>query len=251
MYEMIHAMLVDRREGVIFQCFSIWHILYLLVIFGTIALVIALFRGKNAAQRKKVVDISIRCAFGLYIADFFLMPFAYGMIDVEKLPFHVCTAMCVMCFLSRKNTFLGRWRIQFAVLGLISNLIYVLYPAGVAWHQIHPLSYRTWQTLLFHGAMTAHGIFVLVLGEDDWKISYRELVVIASMTLWALLGNTLYTGAAGDYAYDANWFFVKYDPFYLLPQNVAPYCMPFIVIFAFFAATQVVYGVYYLYKKRR
>lgn len=253
MYEQLNAVLSDQKGGVIFTCFGIWHILYMLAIFGMILLVVQLASGKSRAVRQRIIDISICLAFGLYIADFFLMPFAYGEIDIEKLPFHMCTAMCVLCFLSRKNAFLGKWKTQFAVLGLISNLIYVVYPAGVGWYQIHPLSYRTVQTLLFHGAMTAHGIFVLALGEEtvQWKKSYREFLIIVAMVLWALLGNTLYNGTAGDYSHYFNWFFVTQDPFYLLPKNVAPFVMPFVMILVMFTATQLVYGVYYVFKKRR
>ncbi len=253
MYEQLNAVLSDQKGGVIFTCFGIWHILYMLAIFGMILLVVQLASGKSRAVRQRIIDISICLAFGLYIADFFLMPFAYGEIDIEKLPFHMCTAMCVLCFLSRKNAFLGKWKTQFAVLGLISNLIYVVYPAGVGWYQIHPLSYRTVQTLLFHGAMTAHGIFVLALGEESlqWKKCYRELLIIVAMVLWALLGNTLYNGTAGDYSHYFNWFFVTQDPFYLLPKNVAPFVMPFVMILVMFTATQLVYGVYYVFKKKR
>lgn len=253
MYEQLNAVLSDQKGGVIFTCFGIWHILYMLAIFGMILLVVQLASGKCRAVRQRIIDISICLAFGLYIADFFLMPFAYGEIDIEKLPFHMCTAMCVLCFLSRKNAFLGKWKTQFAVLGLISNLIYVVYPAGVGWYQIHPLSYRTVQTLLFHGAMTAHGIFVLALGEEtlQWKKSYREFLIIVAMVLWALLGNTLYNGTAGDYSHYFNWFFVTQDPFYLLPKNVAPFVMPFVMILVMFTATELVYGVYYVFKKRR
>lgn len=253
MYEQLNALLSDQKGGVIFSCFGIWHILYMLAIFGGILLVFLYARRKNTIVRKRVIDLSICCAFGMYIADFFLMPFAYGEIDIEKLPFHMCTAMCVLCFLSRKNTFLGKWKLQFAVLGLISNIIYVVYPAGVGWYQIHPLSYRTVQTLLFHGVMSAHGIFTLALGEEtlQWKKCYRELLIIVAMTLWALLGNTLYNGTAGEYSHYFNWFFVTQDPFYLLPKDVAPIVMPFVMILVMFTATQLVYCAYFLFSKRR
>jgi len=71
------------------------------------------------------------------------------------------------------------------------------------------------------------------------------------MVLWALLGNTLYNGTAGDYSHYFNWFFVTQDPFYLLPKNVAPFVMPFVMILVMFTATQSVYGVYFVFKKRR
>lgn len=251
MYEILNNLLCDQKGGVIFTCFGIWHWLYLLAIFGAIITIVCLFRRKNATIRKRVAEMAIACAFGLYILDFFLMPFAYGEIDLEKLPFHMCTAMCILCFMSRHNDFLGKYRTSFALLGLVSNLIYVLYPAGVGWYQIHPLSYRAVQTLVFHGTMTAYGIFVLALEEKKlhWRHCRKELVIIVLMTAWALLGNTLYNGTAGEYSHFFNWMFVKQDPFYLLPANIAPYVMPFAVVVSFFAADLMVYGVYHIVKK--
>jgi len=170
------------------------------------------------------------------------MPFAYGEIDVEKLPFHVCTAMCVMCFLSRHNTFLGRYKQQFALLGFISNLVYLIYPAGLMWYQVHPLSYRVIQTLLFHGLMTAYGLLVLLFDDIDLdrKSRYRDLAVLTSMTLWSILGNTLYTGEAWGHTNNFNWFFTTRDPFYILPENIASFVMPFLNITIFFVVEMLV-----------
>ncbi|MBQ7336443.1 MAG: YwaF family protein [Clostridia bacterium] len=251
MYEFLNALLADRKGGVIFSCFGIWHLLYLLIIFGVILSVIFLLKNKRIEVRQRASDVAIGCAFGLYIADFFLMPFAYGEIDLEKLPFHMCTLMCVMCFLSRHNATIGRFKLQFALLGLVSNLIYIFYPAGVEWYQIHPLSYRALQTLLFHGSMSAYGLFVLTLEDvrPEWKKCYKELIIIIAMTLWAGVGNTLYSGTAGDYSRRFNWFFLKQDPLYLLPQALAPYVMPFVMIAVIFAADLLIYAVYFGVKK--
>ena len=65
------------------------------------------------------------------------------------------------------------------------------------------------------------------------KESKKELFVIIILTLWALLGNTLYNGTYGDQINFFNWLFVVQDPFYILPRNIAPFVMPFIVIIAF------------------
>ena len=251
MYQTMNALLSDKKSSVVFSCFGIWHILYMLVIFGIIFLVIFLLKDKDEKAKMRAVDISINCAFGLYIADFFLMPFAYGEIDLEKLPFHICTAMCVMCFLSRHNAFLGKFKSQFALLGLVSNLIYVIYPAGVGLYQIHPISYRVVQTLLFHGAMSAYALFALAFADvtPDWKNWFKDSLVLTAMTAWALLGNTLYNGACGEYSHFFNWFFVVRDPFYLLPEGIAPCIMPFVIILVFFAADMLVYSVYFGIKK--
>lgn len=251
MYEVLHGLLMDQKGGTTFTCFGIWHVLYMVLIFGIIILTVLALKGKNRKIRQCGINIAIGCAFGLYIADFFLMPFAYGEIDLEKLPFHMCTAMCILCFLSRHSRFFGRFKTQFALLGLISNLIYVVYPAGIGWYQIHPLSYRAVQTLLFHGAMTAYGVFTLSLDDIrlEWKHCFKELFVIVAMTAWAMLGNALYNGTVGEYSHHFNWFFVTQDPFYLLPGDIAPYIMPIVMILVFFVADLLVYGAWFGIRK--
>ena len=137
------------------------------------------------------------------------------------------------------------------MLGFISNLVYFIYPAGVGWYQIHPLSYRVIQTLMFHAIMMMYGLFVLLyeVKELKWKDSRKELVLIIIMTLWALLGNTLYNGTYGDYSNNFNWLFVVQDPFYILPSDIAPFIMPFIVVAAFYIVTLMVYGCYKFIRK--
>lgn len=252
MYPFLNQLLSDKKGDIAFSCFGLWHWMYLIVIFGAIFFVITHLKKRDANTKQRVINGTIHCAFGLYIADFFLMPFAYGEIDLEKLPFHICTAMCVLCFLSRHNSFLGRFKASFALLGLVSNLIYVIYPAGVGWYQIHPLSYRVVQTLLFHGLMSAYGLFVLVFDDVqlEWRHCRRELVILAFMTVWAMLGNTLYNGTYGDYDHFFNWFFVVRDPFYLLPAKIAPYIMPVVIILVMFTAVLLVYLIYFAVRKR-
>lgn len=251
MYPILHQIFMDHKGSTVFSCFGIWHLAYMAAIFGTIIVFIQLLRKKDQKVQRKLVRTAIRLAFGLYIADFFLMPFAYGKIDLEKLPFHMCTAMCVLAFLSQHAPALRRYQRQFAVLGLVSNLIYVVYPAGVGWYQIHPLSYRVVQTLLFHGIMSAYGIFYLAFAEQPLsrKESKKDLQVIILMTLWAILGNALYNGTAGEYSHMFNWFFVIRDPFYILPAQIAPYIMPFVMIAVIYIADMLVYGAYFGIRK--
>nr|MBQ8251772.1 YwaF family protein [Lachnospiraceae bacterium] len=245
MYAMLSNLLEDKKGELTFTCFGAWHLCYILALAILLFGVIFYLKSKNESTRQKAIRLSIHCAFAVYIADFFLMPFAYGEIDVEKLPFHICTAMCVMCFLSRHNSFFEKFRLQFAVLGLISNLVYFIYPAGVMWYQIHPLSYRVIQTLLFHGLMTVYGLLVVIYDDVDfeWKSCYKDVIVLVLMTLWALLGNALYTGTAHGQTYYFNWFFVLRDPFYMFPEHIARFIMPPLNIAVFFAADLLVYAI--------
>lgn len=245
MYAFFHALLSDKKGGTVFSCFGIWHWCYIFAVAIIAVLIWFGLKKRDETARRKVPGVLINIAFGLYIADFFLMPLAYGEIDIEKLPFHVCTAMCVMCFLSHHIRAFRKWRVHVALLGFISNLIYLFYPAGVMWYQVHPLSYRVVQTLLFHGVMTLYGLFALAFEEQklEWKHCGRDLAVLVSMTLWALIGNTVYNGQVGSYSHQFNWFFVVRDPFYLLPETAAPFIMPFLNVAAFFAVELLVYAV--------
>ena len=237
MYNFLHNLLSDKKGGEIFSLFSAWHFFYIALALLSVITILLILKGKESQTKQKVSKFLISLAFSLYIADLFLMPLAYGEIDIEKLPFHACTAMCVICFLSYHIYFLSKYRSSFVLLALISNLVYLIYPAGVMWHAVHPLSYRVIQTLIFHSVMTVYGFITLVYERDkiDIKKCYRDLILIVCMTLWALLGNYAYNGTSEGYSHFFNWFFVVRDPFYAIPETVAPFVMPILNIVLFFA----------------
>ena len=239
MYDILKEIFKDHKEGAIFNCFGIWHILYMLVIFSSIITLLILLKNKKESTKLKVINIIINSVFALYVLDFFIMPLAYGAIDIEKLPFHICTVTCVLCFLSRHNKFLSKFKIPFAIVGLIGNLIYVIYPAGVGWHQVSFYSYRVIQTLLFHALMSCYGVLTLAYDSYklEWKKCYKELFVIIGITIWAIIGNSIYNSSDRVY----NWFFVVSDPFYIIDQSIAPYVMPFIMVAIIYFANVLVY----------
>jgi hypothetical protein len=241
MYSILRDLLSDRKGGATFNCFDGWHLCWIVAVFTVILELWFGLKNRNDEVKRKAVNICIDVAFGLYLADFFLMPFAYGNIDIEKLPFHICTVMCVLCYLSRHTKFFEKYKLQFAIYGLISNFVYLIYPAGVMWQQVHPLSYRVIQTLLFHGIMTVYGFLVLLFDfQPDWKKWHRDLAVIAAVTLWAMVGNYLYNGEVGEYSHFFNWFFVVRDPFYLMPKDIAPFVMPLLNMGLFFGVNMLI-----------
>ena len=77
----------------------------------------------------------------------------------------------------------------------------------------------------------------------EWKQCRNDLAVIAGMTLWAVIGNALYTGEAWGRTNNFNWFFVTRDPFYILPEQLAPYIMSFLNSALFFAVELLIYAV--------
>ena len=252
MYEWIHELLKDRKGGEIFRLFSGWHFFYMALTLVIVSAVYFLFRKKEPATRRKAAGFFSDLAFWLYMADFFLMPFAYEEIDIEKLPFHICTAMCIACFVCRHVPKLEKWRMPVTLLGFISNLVYLIYPAGVMWHAVHPLCYRVIQTLIFHSMMTAYGALAILMDPEglSFRKWWRYLLVIIAMTVWAVLGNLLYTGAAGKYSGDFNWFFVTGDPFGMMDRSIAPFVMPFVNVAIFFAVEMGIVGLYCLIKRR-
>ena len=240
MYSFLNSLLSDKKGGEIFTCFGLWHFIYIAIAAAAFVVIFMSFKSKDSDVKSRIMLTLINISFGLYILDFFLMPFAYGEIDIEKLPFHICTAMC---FLSNHVERLKPLRVHFALLGFISNFVYLIYPAGVMWHATHPLSYRVVQTLIFHGIMTVYGLLAIVWNREEFKLGEcrKDLAIISGMTLWALIGNILYNGEVGEYSHFFNWFFVIRDPFYVLPENVAPFVMPFVNVALFFGVEILVY----------
>ena len=253
MYTFLNNLLSDKKGGEIFALFGAWHFFYIALTILTVSVVLFCLKNKSDDFKRKTTRTFIYSAFGLYVLDFFLMPLAYGEIDLEKLPFHAWTAMCVLCFLSYHNRFLKKYRLSFALLGLISNLVYLIYPAGVMWHAVHPISYRVIQTLIFHGIMTVYGLLTLIYEYDKFNLKkcYRDLGVIVFMTAWALIGNYAYNGSSEGYSHFFNWFFVVRDPFYAIPESVAPFIMPFVNIIIFFAVEIIIHIVVCAVKRRK
>ena len=112
MYTFLNNLLSDKKGGEIFTLFGAWHFFYIVLTVFVVALVLILLKNKSESLKSKTTKAFIYIAFGLYVLDFFLMPLAYSEIDIEKLPFHACTAMCVLCFLSYHNRFLGKYRLS-------------------------------------------------------------------------------------------------------------------------------------------
>lgn len=249
MYEFMNKLLSDKDTGVFtFKAFGLSHIIYLLIIIGAIALTIYLFRNKTQEAKTKLIDVTVTLALCIYIADFFLMPFSNGYIDIDKLPFHLCTSMSIMCVLARHTKFFSRFKISFTLMGLVGALMYLTYPSGVS--EADGYSYRIIQTVVYHGLMIAQGVFSIAF--KDIVLSKKTLkydaIAIVGLAVWAYLGNTLYSGVLTDvcgcvegctnvveiYNHDFNWFFVKHDALYVISDEIDIYFAPFAMIIVIF-----------------
>ena len=242
MFEIISGILGNEEGSLKFSPFGLWHIFYLILIFIPILITIYILWNKSEETKKKTINITINCAFGLYILDFFLMPFSYGYIDIDKLPFHLCTLTAIMCFICRNNKFFSKYKTQFTLLGLIGALMYITYPSGIADGEVYPFCYRIVQTMLFHGLMVAHGIFSLAFSDIvlKWKKIYKELIVIVIITLIAVVANNLYSGER-----EFNWFFVSSDPFGIFNDEVGKFIMPPIMVGVIFLMNSLIYLLYF------
>jgi hypothetical protein len=234
-----------------FKPFSLCHILYLIIIFGAIITVLIAFRNKDKEIKIKTVDYTINAAFALYMLDFFIMPISQGEISINKLPFHLCTLMSIMCLLSRHFDRFSKFKNSFTLLGMIGALMYLTYPAGVSNGNgdfFDGYTYRIIQTVLYHGLMVAHGVFAIAYGDIKlkWSNFKYDIITILCVTVWAMLGNMIYTGTVFEacdcvegclemipvYDHEPNWFFVQHDPLYIFPDETDGYYSPFIMIFA-------------------
>ena len=249
MYEFMNNLLKDHDNGVfVFEALKFAHFFYLGLILAGILAGFFLLKNKSQESKLKLADRLVTIALILYIADFFLMPFSEHTIDMDKLPFHICTSMSIMCFASRRVKCLAKFKTTFTIMGLVGALMYLVYPSGVA--TADGYSYRIVQTCVYHGLMIAQGVFAIAYGECDlrWKTAKYDLVAIVALAVWAFLGNTLYAGTVYEectvaeglthsvavYDHAPNWFFVKHDALYLISDEIDVYFVPFAMIAVIF-----------------
>lgn len=230
--------------------FSIWHIMYLVVITASIILMGVRIKkkGNTCEAKEKMLNGIAATILALYIADFFLMPLyrANGdstrqLVDIDKLPFHLCTLMAVLIQFAQFNTKLKKcaWFKEIVtVLSIVAAAIYLVYP-GTAFRDIGAFNFTIMQTFLFHGLVLAWGILNLTTGtvklnvKNIWKVSVALVVVI----LWAMLGNAIYSYAIPSLKF--NWCFLEEPVFSFQTAQT----MPFFFHGAIISISAIVYAI--------
>lgn len=250
MFEFMKFIFEDRiTDTFSFKPFSLCHILYLLIIIAAIIMTVIFCKNKDKVVKEKIINVVLNTALCLYVADFFIMPLAMGHIQIIKLPFHLCTLMSIMCFLSRHTKFFSKYKNSFTILGMIGALMYLTYPAGVNNSQgdfFDGYTYRIIQTVLYHGLMVAQGVFAIAFGEIElkWKNFKYDIISVLGLTVLAMLANSIYTGEVYEqcecvdgctemilvYDLEPNWFFVQHDALYAFPNDTDGYYAPFMMI---------------------
>ena len=78
MYQFLHELLSDKKGGEIFSLFGGWHFFYLALTMITVVTVLLFLKNKSDRAKEKTAQAFAHIAFGLYVADLFLMPLAYS-----------------------------------------------------------------------------------------------------------------------------------------------------------------------------
>jgi hypothetical protein len=240
MRDFVLGLLAPVESSVSIELFNFWHFAYIILIVGGTVL-----GGIYMAHHARPVQAHILRSLAwlipsCYIMDLFLMPLANSdfAIDVDKLPFHICTLMAFFVPFAQFNKRFPPVRDTIATLTLVASLMYICYP-GSAIGDIAPWDYRVIQTFAYHGLMFAWGTLSLTSGAI--KLSFRKLwkcaVGILMIICWANLGNTLYTRP--DKHYD--WFFITGSTFPFIPAPL----MPLVVFVAVFAMCTIITAIYY------
>ena len=230
------------NTGIKITPFSGAHIIYMLLIFGTAFLLYFLFRNKDAQKKVTVLRVLAYLLIISYVSDFFVHEFVYdsGYLNMDKLPFHVCTVLCPLVGFVQFNNRFKKFREPVVMLSMIAPLMYLCYPASVG--DGEPWCYQAVQTMFYHGTLFVWGVLSVAFGEvkPDIKKSWHGLVLLVGITLWAKLGNVLM---------DHNWFFLEEDAFYigLVAGGIIPKWLLMIINpVVFFLAVLACYGVVYL-----
>ncbi len=198
------------------KLYGLSHILYILLILTAIVVLCSIFHKKSDSTKNRVLGVTAIIIIGLYLLDFFVQPIWAGDILVEKLPFHLCTAVgCLIPFVTfnKKFKFLEKTVVIWSIL---APLIFIFAPLNYINKSVEPYSYPIVQTFVYHGAEVFWGIFMMVSKKVNlnWKSVWQPVVGLIPMALWATLGNIIY----GDKAPVESFMFLKTDISAIAPQ---------------------------------
>ena len=215
--------------------FSLWHFMYIVLIVGLTIGLAFILKGKSQKVKNTALSILAVAAVAVYIADFFIMPLSRtsGTIDIDKLPFHICTFISIMIPFAQFNSRAKGWasfKEVVSCLAIVSSLMYITYP-GSALGDVGTFSYKVVQTFVFHGLVFSWGLLSLTTGHSSlhFKNIWKQVIGILIVMVWATIGN---------FSYDNyNWFFLKESIFPFISDAL----MPLAVFFAVFTMCAIIY----------
>lgn len=192
--------------GIMVSAFSAAHFVYIFLIAGGIVLAWWLNRNKSTEKKEKILRFLAYALAFSYFSDFFVHDFVYGGMNMDKLPFHICTVLCPLVAVAQFNHKGHRILEPVVVLAVLAPMMYLGYPANIGSGE--PWCYQALQTMFYHGVLMAWGILNLALGKVQlrWNHFWKCTAMLVVITLWAKLGNVLL---------EHNWFFLNEDAFYI------------------------------------
>ena len=234
LFEMSHF-----NTGIMITAFSIPHIVYMVLIFGSVIGLYFLFKNKAVEKKERLLRVLAYALVISYLSDFFVHEFVYGGLNTDKLPFHICTVLCPLMAIAQFNRSGIKIKEPVVILSVLAPMMYLCYPASIG--DGEPWCYQAVQTMFYHGVLMAWGILNIALGiiKPDIRNVWKSGVLLVGITLWAKLGNLLF---------EHNWFFLEEDAFYigLVANNIIPKWVLMIANpIVFFLAVLGVYGVCY------
>lgn len=226
-----------ENSSIQIDLFDVWHILYIVLIVGSIlGGGIALIKSKSERAKDIVLTVLAYLVPAVYIADFLIMPLSRGSIDTDKLPYHICTLMGIFIPFAQFNKKFAPIKSTIACLSTVASLMYITYP-GSALGGLSPWCYKIIQTFLYHGLVMAWGVISIMTDrvELNFKNIWKEAVGIVLIIVWASFGNAVYSNAEHHY----DWFFVTGSTFPFIPS----WLMPFVVLCAVFGMCAIIYSI--------
>lgn len=224
--------------------FSVWHILWIVLILGCALAGYFILRKKPQEKKVKALNVLACLVIGFYILDFFIMPFSQGKIDIDKLPFHICTLTGIFVPFVQFNKKFKPIKNTIVCFAIVSSLMYITYP-GSALGGVTPWCYKVVQTFVYHGLVFAWGFLSISLNEAEFNFKeiWKEAVGLVLIILWAAFGNYAYVGIPDGHHYD--WFFITGSTFPFIPS----WLMPFVVFAAVFGMCAIIYLINFVIRK--
>lgn len=223
--------------GISITAFSLPHIVYMILIVGGIVGAYLVLRHRSEQSKEKALRFLAYALVLSYLSDFFVHDFVYGGMNIDKLPFHICTVLCPLAAIAQFNRNGKKILEPVVMLAIIGPLMYLCYPASVG--DGEPWCYQAVQTMFYHGVLLAWGVLSIALGavKPDIRRCWQSAVLLGGITLWAKLGSVLL---------EHNWFFLNEDAFYigLVAGGIIPkWSLMIINPVAVFLVVLVIYGI--------
>lgn len=234
----------EPNTSVEITLFSIWHILYIVLILAAAFGLYFALRKKSDNAKTTTLKVLAYLVIGFYILDFFIMPFSEGEINIDKLPFHICTLTGIFIPFVQFNKKFKPIRNLITCFAIVSSLMYITYP-GSALGGVAPWSYKVVQTFVYHGLVFVWGFLSVTLKavEFNFKDIWKEAVGLVVLIAYALFANWAYVGIPNGHHYD--WFFVTGSTFPFIPAWLMPFC----VFVAVFGMCAIIYLIDFVVKK--